>query len=275
MMLLGDLAVDGRRTIPERDIDYLLRDVSPVWKQFSANVPSYTSWDDHDYYGNDTGGKTAGKSGKHMIPVNDFRKNWRKQWNNPTPDPEREGIYFSTHLGPVHMIMCDTRSCRVNEARGEHNSFLGEEQMAWLKKELKESTASIILLSGGTMWSDYISNGKDSWGTWDTKGREEILSLIDSLDDKKVLLFSGDRHGTHAFKMPLPSGDEVIEFGVGTLGGVPGGGKTSDPSVQIFAYPGYGTWAYGELEFTFPNGEAEVSFHLINLAGSVIESVKL
>ncbi len=275
MMLLGDLAVDGRRTVTLRNIDYLLRDVSPVWQQFAANVPTYTSWDDHDYYGNDTSGQYFQKNKDELIPVESFRSNWKRMWNNPEKDIERKGIYFQTVIGDAHIIMLDTRSCRVNEERGQRHCFLGKEQTEWLKKTLKSSTSPFVLISGGTMWTDYISNGKDSWGKWDKSGREELLTFFDTIEDKKILLFSGDRHGTHAFKIKRPNGKEYIEFGVGCMGGVPGGGRAKDKSMQIFAYPGFKTWAYGELEFTYPNGSPKVTFKLINPKGEILETVEL
>ena len=274
MMLLGDLAVDGRCTIPLRNIDYLLRDVSPVWQKFAANVPIYTSWDDHDYYGNDTHGQYYKKPDR-IIPVDDMRSNWKKMWNNPESKIKRKGIYFQHVIGDAHVIMLDTRSCRVNERRGKLHSFLGKEQTEWLKKTLKESKSPFILLSGGTMWTDFISNGKDSWGTWDKKGREELLTLFDTIEDKKILLFSGDRHGTHAFKIKRPNGKEYVEFGVGTLGGVRGGGIAEDKSTQLFAYPGEGTWAFGELQFSYPDGKPAVSFNLINTKGETMTKVDL
>ncbi len=275
MLLLGDLAVDGRRSVPERNIDYLLRDISPVWQRFAAHIPSYTSWDDHDYYGNDSGGLYAGNP-NNPIDVKALRSNWKRMWNNPERQLNREGIYFQTQIGPAHIIMLDTRSCRINEKRGELHSFLGEEQSQWALKAIQESTSPYLIISSGTMWTNYISNGKDSWGTWDTQGLEEILSALDQKSHSKILLFSGDRHGAHAFGIKRPNGKTYTEFGVGTLGGVPGGGKAQDQSTQLFAYPGAGTWAYGELEFdtTTPDTPA-VTFHLINTEGQEIETVEL
>ena len=207
MLVLGDCAVDDRKCdFGLINTDYLLRNLSPPWQQLTANVPVFTSWDDHDYWHDDAGGThTRGQS----IDVDGLRKNWRTQWNNPDRDVERNGIYFQTQIGPVHFIALDTRSCRVNEQRGQLNSFLGEEQMAWLKQQINESTSPYILLSSGTMWSDYISNGKDSWGTWDTEGREVIFQVIDAKKEAQVILLSGDRHGARGFAIPRPGGNRI------------------------------------------------------------------
>lgn len=30
------------------------------------------------------------------------------------------------------------------------------------------------------MWSDYVSKAKDSWGSWDVDGCEEVFNLMES-----------------------------------------------------------------------------------------------
>ena len=166
LLLLGDIAVDDRENmINMHRSDYLLRDVSKPWRQLSANIPVYATWDDHDYFNNDLAGipKEFTEADREAV-----RAVWLQNWNNPKN--AGKGIYFNTRIGPVELIMLDTRSCRENDRRGQYGSFLGKEQLTWLKETLKNSTAPFKIISSGTMWSDYISNGKDSWGTWDTRG---------------------------------------------------------------------------------------------------------
>jgi len=147
--------------------------------------------------------------------------------------------------------------------------------MKWLKQQIEESTSRVILISGGTMWSDYISNGKDSWGTWDTEGREEIFQAIDKKKDALVLLMSGDRHGARAFAIPRPNGGKIHELEVGTLGGVPGPdafGENRDD--QLFGYPGR-SWAFGELTFSLADDNLQTVFRLINENGKELETISI
>lgn len=108
MLVLGDCAVDDRKSdFGLINTDYLLCNLSPPWQQLTANVPVFTSWDDHDYWHDDAGGThTRGQS----IDVDGLRKNWKTQWNIPDRDVERDGIYFQTRIGPVHSIALDKRS---------------------------------------------------------------------------------------------------------------------------------------------------------------------
>lgn len=269
MLLLGDLAVDDRETkLNMHYSDYLLRDVSKSWRNFSANIPVYASWDDHDYLNNDKSGLQKGRITNEAR--NSLRKLWQENWINPVTEVEDRGIYFNTVIGDIEVVMLDTRSCRDWNIRGKRNSYLGEEQMQWLFNTLKASKAKFIILTSGTMWSDYMSKAKDSWGTWDIEGRNKIFDFIEKNKIGGVLLLSGDRHGARGFKIQRPSGFILYEFEVATLGGVRGPGPFApDKSNQIF---GYGRMkAFGEFTFDLRKTDPEVTFRLINEHGKELE----
>lgn len=272
MMILGDSAVDDREDqVNMHRADYQLRDVSAPWRDLAANVPLYVSWDDHDYFNNDLNGVPKRFTAADRDAL---REVWHTHWNNPPANDDREGIYFHSRIGPVEMIMLDTRSCRDNARRNEHGSYLGEAQMSWLKETLKASTAPFKVISSGTMWSDYVSNGKDSWGTWDVQGREELFSFIESEQIGGVLLISGDRHGARGFKIPRPSGFAFHEFEAATLGGVSGPkGLVKDCPEQLFGYDGTDFVAFGEFTFDTTNpDDPTVTFRLIDQAGVIKEA---
>ncbi|HKL32221.1 MAG TPA: alkaline phosphatase D family protein, partial [Tangfeifania sp.] len=272
MMLVGDIAVDDREDrINMHRSDYLLRDLSKAWSDLAANVPLYTSWDDHDYFNNDLGGIPKGFTAPDREAV---RKVWQENWNNP--ENTNPGIYFSTRIGPVEVIMPDTRSLRENKRRGEYGAYLGAEQLNWLKETLKNSEAPFKVISSGTMWSDYITPGKDSWGTWDKEGREELFRFIGAENISGVLLVSGDRHGTRGFTIPRPSGFSFYEFQVASLGGVPGPpAMAKDTSSQLFGYHGTDKIAFGEFTFDTAGDKPSVIFRLIDEHGNILEEHNL
>ena len=272
MMLLGDGAVDDRDSmINMHRSDYLLRDISKPWQQLSGNIPLYATWDDHDYFNDDLSGIPKGFTEKNREAV---RAVWHQNWNNP--ENMGGGIYFNKRIGPVELFMLDTRSFRDNARRGQYGSFLGNEQLAWLLKALKKSTAPFKIISGGTMWSDNISNGKDSWGTWDTAAREQIFAFIELNVIPGVLLLSGDRHGARAFTIPRPSGFVFREFEAGTLGGVPGPEAIAkNSSNQLFGYAGLDTIAFGEFLFNTLEEKPTVIFRLLDEKGNVLEKHEL
>jgi alkaline phosphatase D len=273
MLLLGDIAVDDRENrINLHRSDYLLRDVSRPWREFAASVPVLASWDDHDYFNDDLSGIPGGFKAADRDAV---RAVWHRNWNNPPADDGRAGIYFNTRMGPVEVIMLDTRSCRDNGQRNSYGSYLGERQMDWLKETLKNSTAPFKVISSGTMWSDYVTKAKDSWGSWDTEAREEIYSVIETENIGGVLLVSGDRHGARAFRIPRPSGFAFHEFEAATLGGVPGPpALVENCPEQLFGYHGLDFIAFGEFTFDTAGREPRLTFRLIHESGGIIEERK-
>ncbi len=271
MILTGDLAVDDRnnQTGLHRS-DYLLRDLSPAWQSLAAAMPIYAAWDDHDYFDNDLSGIPAKFTAEDVRAV---RKIWTQNWNNPAYGEEDQGIYFRTRLGPADLIMLDTRSLRKKQ-RKSANAYLGDRQMRWLKQELLKCKGPFVVISSGTMWSDYISNGKDSWGVFDPAGREELFSFIEENKIPGVLLISSDRHGARGFRIPRPSGYCFHELEIGTLGGMTGpGAMAEDASTQLFGRTGIR--AFGELEFNTAFTDSQVTFRLVDEKGRVLEQIPL
>jgi len=269
MILTGDLAVDDRdnHTGLHRS-DYLLRDLSPAWRMLAAAVPVYATWDDHDYFNNDRSGIPPGFTDEDVRAV---REIWTQNWNNPAYGVDGEGIYFRTRLGPADLIMLDTRSLRKKQ-RKSTNAYLGDRQMHWLRQELLKCTGPFVILSSGTMWSDYISNGKDSWGVFDPEGREGLFSFIEKNKIPGVLLISSDRHGARGFRIPRPCGYCFHELEIGALGGMTGpDAMAHDASTQLFGRTDIK--AFGELEFDTRLADPKVTFRLVDEKGKVLERV--
>lgn len=276
MLLFGDLAVDDRNNhLGLHRSDYLLRDLSQPWQAFSASIPSYAIWDDHDYFDDDLAGIPKSFTDRDRRSV---RKVWMQNWNNPAYGfgDERGGIFFRTRIGPADLIMLDTRYFRDGDpwTEGSQTTYLGEAQMQWLEQELLKCEGPFIILTSGTMWSDYISNGKDSWGVWDKPGRERVLSFIEKHEIPGVLLLSGDRHGARGFRIPRESGHTFYEFEPASLGGLHGPPiKANDCSEQLFGFAHI--YAFGELEFDTTIPDPKVTFRLIKSDGTQLHETAL
>jgi len=270
LLLCGDIAAQDRNHhLGLHRADYLLRDFFSAWKNLVDSVPVYAVWDDHDYFDNDKAGIPEGFS--HADRVNVWRV-FNRSWNNPSYGfgSKGEGVFFRTRIGPCDIIMTDTRYFRNNEP----GSFLGDEQMKWLLKQLQECEGPFIILSSGTMWSDYVSNGKDSWGRCDPNGRERIFRFIESKRIGGVLLISGDRHGARGFRIPRPSGYEFYEFEAASLGGRTGPPVT-DPEWRTQLYGVAGVYAFGEFTFVASKPDPIVTFRLIHQDGTILYEVTL
>jgi len=264
LLLLGDSAVDDRENrVGLHRSDYLLRDCSPYWQQLAAAVPVYATWDDHDYFNNDLAGIPRRFTAADRAAV---RAVWCQSWNNPGCgfEDRQEGIFFRTRIGSCDVIMLDTRFFRTT--RGQPDSFLGAAQMQWLEQQLAACAGPFIILTSGTMWSDYVSNGKDSWGKWDPAARERIFASIEARRLGGVLLLSGDRHGARVMHIPRPSGFVFHEFEMGSLGAHEGpGAMGNQPARQPFGV--VKTLAFGEFTFDTAPADPTVTFRAIGADG--------
>lgn len=268
MLLLGDIAVQDRNDhLGLHRADYLLRDFFPAWQRLVASTPVYATWDDHDYFDNDLAGVPVGFTEADRAGV---RQVWRENWNSPAYgfNDAGGGVFLRARIGPADIIMVDNRYFR------EPGSFLGDDQMSWLKAQLLDCKGPFIILSCGTMWSDYVSNGKDSWGRYDPDGREEIFSLIETHKIGGVLLISGDRHGARGFRIPRPSGFAFYEFGVASLGGRRGPPVT-DPEWDTQLYGIEDAYAFGEFDMDAARDDPEVTFRLIRADGEILYELTL
>lgn len=267
-LLGGDVAVQDRHNnVGLHRADYLLRDFQPAWKNLVSSLPVYSTWDDHDYFSDDAYNIPEGYTQEDKEAVWEV---FRHSWNNPSYGfgEEGKGVFFRTRIGPADIIMLDNRYFR------EKGSYLGDEQFEWLKAQLLDCKGPFIILSNGTMWSDYVSDGKDSWGAFDPEGREELFTFIEENNIGGVLLISGDRHGARGFKIPRSSGFDFYEFGVASLGGWLGALPIkSEWDTQLYGMSR--EYAFGEFAFNTNLTDPEVTFRLIHETGDIMYDVTL
>ena len=133
---------------------------------------------------------------------------------------------------------------------------------------------TIKLCINETMWSDYVSNGKDSWGAYDPEAREKIFSLIEKNNIKGILLISGDQHGARGFRIPRASGFSFYEFEVASLGGLAGAPATR-PEWTTQLYGISGGYAFGEFTFNTSLQDPTVTFRLIGKEGDIKYELEL
>lgn len=278
MVLVGDIAVSDRFTHRGlHQADYLLRDLFPLWRQLVARVPVYTTWDDHDYLDNDLGGRPPRVTRQQQVEVWDV---FRDSWNNPGygfPN-DRRGVFFRTRIGPVDLIMVDNKFFREKAQQHKPPTLLGADQMSWLEQQLLDCEGPFIILSCGTMWTDHVSGGKDSWGKFASADRERLFRLFDENRIGGVLLISGDRHGACGYRIPRPSGFNLHEFNVGSLGGIRGdsapAGTAPEADGNLFYRYGEG-YAFGEFTFDTTTNDPTVTFRLIQDDGKIVHEQTL
>lgn len=190
---------------------------NPDYARFAAKVPFVATWDDHDMGGNDEGASYPLKAESKQAMLNFFRE------PADTLRRRQQGLYTSYFFGEAPMrlqiILMDLRWFRSplqKDARGVYvpnydpdATLLGEEQWAWLERELRRPAdfrilgSSIQLVSQEHQW--------EKWGNFPLQKRR-LYDLFDQCDTRNLLVISGDMHfGEHSREL-TPSGREVVDI---------------------------------------------------------------
>ena len=136
LVLLGDTPyIDNAAVGKRRQRHQAFFAFAPVRAALAA-IPTWTTWDDHDFAANDVFGKQPGTESARAVFV-DYHA-------HASYGDGAQGIYTSFRRGPIEVFVLDTRSFADSEpsplAPGER-TLLGAAQLQWLQRGLQQSTA--------------------------------------------------------------------------------------------------------------------------------------
>lgn len=206
---LGDIIYADTTDARALAAHYKRLKMHPEYRKLRDKTPVIGIYDDHDYGANDAGKGMRNKqaSKKCLLDFLDV----------PYSDPvrKREGAYQSYLFGKpprqIKIIILDTRYFRdtllpdPDPGRrylpNYEGDILGEEQWAWLEKELTNSPARLhILVSSIQVLAN--EHGYEKWGNF-PDARKRLLQLIAKTKPANLLILSGDRHMAEITRMDL------------------------------------------------------------------------
>ncbi|MDN3203627.1 alkaline phosphatase D family protein [Algoriphagus sediminis] len=176
---------------------YDAQDEIEKYSQLKSQVPIYGIWDDHDYGRND-GDKNYPKKSESKQIMLDFL-----DVPEDAPERKREGAYSSHLIGEgenlVKLILLDARYFRDTLSRidgaylpNEQGTILGEEQWAWLEKELSDTKPKVTLIASGIQILP-TQHRFEKWANFPQE-RVKLLDLLAASEVRNPILLSGDRH---------------------------------------------------------------------------------
>lgn len=230
--------------------------------RFNSQIPQVWQWDDHEVLNNWSPGKDlrdnanykeksvsllAARAGQAFREYAPIRLN----------SVESERIYRKISYGPLlDVFLLDMRSYRAanshnrQEKEGDETVFLGAEQRAWLKRELRASRADWKIIASDMPLGLLVGDGKDAQGRpmfensangdGPPLGRElEIADLLSYLKRERIrntVWLTADVHYTAAHYFH-PSKAQFHDF---------------DPFWEFVSGPlNAGTFGPGQLDNTF------------------------
>jgi hypothetical protein len=254
-LLLGDMVYAGGANT--------LEDFSGEWSEalqvsglqdVCAHSAIVTTWDDHEVYNNFEGENTdpvlleaALSAYRRAIPQRE--------------GPGGTGLWRVLRWGAVLDVF-------VLDSRGERDGdtqYISEEQMAWLKAGLSESTARFKFIANSVPITDYHpmlldALADDRWQGYPEQ-RTELLSFIEDENIGGVLWITGDFHfGTISKIGALGElGEDRWEVMVGPSG------STLNPLAEIYDNPEqfpvmFAAWNSTVLELDPARGEVAIRY---------------
>lgn len=239
-----------------------LHDVRSL-RPLMRTIPQLAIWDDHDFGLNNHDRTHPEKAAAFTV--------FQRYWANPSfGESGNPGVYTKFNYGEVAGFMLDVRMHRDpnQSAGGAGKTLLGRRQLDWLRKELRDSTATFKLLISGSGWNLAKGAQGDAWSAF----REERDALFDFIRDEEipgVVLVSGDTHMGELNVIPWSDrgGYDLYELVSSPLGQRPSTNMTKRfPEQRV--RPAYGGSSnVGILECDTTGSEPVLRFVLIDESG--------
>lgn len=185
---LGDNIYGDSLHIEAMADEYRSQRQVPTLQPVNWSIPQLATWDDHDYALNDHDREN---------PVKEMAlKVFKQYWANPAYGlPDLPGVFFSYQYGGVDFFFLDCRYYRDPNTMpdGPGKTFLGKEQLEWLKDQLRVSQSPFKVIVSGSGFTSVKGHGGDSWASA-LYERDQILQFIREDEISGVVILSGDTH---------------------------------------------------------------------------------
>ena len=191
-------------------------------RRFNAEVPQILQWDDHEVVNNWSDSKDLSNDSRYALKeVPTLVAHATRAFHEYAPlrphdAEESERVYRKISYGKLlDVFVVDMRSYRgpnttnLQSARGPETVFLGETQIAWLKKALKQSRAVWKVIAadmpiglnvgdspvaqGNPRW-EAIANGNDGPAAGRELEMADLLSYIKRKEIENVVWLTADVH---------------------------------------------------------------------------------
>lgn len=230
---------------------------APAQARLYASIPVAYIWDDHDFVGNNSNGRSRARMGA------------RTAYQLAVPHyPLAAGrgdvaIYQSFVIGRVLFILTDSRSERTpHRARDSPSkTMLGEKQKRWFKRTIEESgEQALIVWANSLPWIGAARSRSDSWAGYDHE-RRELASWIRRYARGRLVMVSGDAHmlaiddGSHN----RYGGDPVAGFPILQAGALDQEGSVKGGPYSEGTFPGGGQFGLLIVE---DDGGSRLTVHL-------------
>lgn len=216
---LGDTIYADTEDMAKMKKDYAILDAVSDFARLRKKIPVIGTWDDHDYGKNDGGAEYAMKKQSKELMMDFYRE------PRDSERRKRDGVYTSYFYGEapcrLQVILLDLRTFRTplktrtadlwgyDGDTSPGATLLGQAQWAWLEDQLRQPADLRILCS-----SVQFASSEHEWEKWANfpREKERLVTLIDRLGLRNLVVLSGDMHFAELSKETTPSGIELFDL---------------------------------------------------------------
>ncbi len=226
--------------------------------QLAARTPTWAIWDDHDFVGNNTNGKAAGKENALQV----FGEAWA---NASAGTAQTQGVFHQFKWGDAEFFLTDGRYWRDVEG-----DLLGKAQTDWLKAALKASKATFKLVGCGSRFT--LAGSSDSWAAYPT-AQKALLDFVFANKIGGVVFLSGDIHRHEVRKIHAGGTGKyaLYELTSSPIANLPSPCKAADAE-QLFCASEDG---FGLIEIDSLVSPAKLTHQVRDVKGKVLYTLTL
>lgn len=233
----------------------------PEMAPLLARVPSYATWDDHDYGPNNSDRTYPMKE----VALEIFRDYWPDRHSARPPVP---GVFRKVTWGDIDFFLMDDRYHRVpNEMPpGPRKTQWGEEQLQWLMESLVSSSAPFkVVVNGNQVLNQF---GDESLTNFADFGR--LVEFIQEAKVEGVVFLTGDRHHSILMKQEIPGGYPLYDLTTSPL--TAGVSQAREGVEHERVVPGtyFPQRNFALLEFSGPRRERVLTMKIVDAAGKAV-----
>jgi ABC-type transporter Mla MlaB component len=168
----------------------------PQFVTVARSVPTFSTWDDHDFSFNNCDG-FRDRDDSRWVGRDRAAGVYRLMWNHPFRG-DGNHIYYDFRWGPLHIFMTDGRY-HSNRPDG----ILGPDQTNWLLNGIRTSDAPIRM---AVFSSQFVAETDgECFFANATQERKQILDAVINDVKSPVLFLSGDIHRSELQRYPINS----------------------------------------------------------------------
>ena len=236
----------------------------PELQRLLASTAHYSTWDDHDFGPNN--------ADRNYSMKDEALRLFNSYWGNPRAGHDGvKGVYFRFQWADIDFFVTDGRYHRApNALKDSDKSYLGPEQMQWLKDGLANSTAPFKIV----VFGNQAINTHTTFEAFSAYPAEfnELFGFIETQAVPGIVFVSGDRHHAELLRYETANQYPLYEFTSSPLTAGASRQLLPDEQRNPMRLPGMQTNArnFGLIKVTGKGDDRKLTFQNMDVNGELL-----